>query len=67
MSVGDILVRVDPRYFRPIEVETLLGDPTKAKEKLGWVPEITVEEMCTEMIQCDLELAKCVWLVTRKS
>jgi len=58
ISVGDVLVRVDPRYFRPTEVETLLGDPTKAKEKLGWVPEITVEQMCAEMVQNDLEQAK---------
>ncbi|MBW3164224.1 GDP-mannose 4,6-dehydratase [Ferrimonas balearica] len=55
---GDVIVRVDPRYFRPAEVETLLGDPTKAKEKLGWVPEITVEEMCAEMVAVDLEKAK---------
>lgn len=58
VSIGDVLVRVDPRYFRPTEVETLLGDPTKAKEKLGWVPEITVEEMCAEMIESDLNQAK---------
>jgi GDPmannose 4,6-dehydratase len=58
VSIGDIIVRVDPRYYRPTEVETLLGDPTKAKEKLGWVPEITVEEMCAEMIEHDLEVAK---------
>jgi GDPmannose 4,6-dehydratase len=56
--IGDVLVRVDPRYFRPTEVETLLGDPTKAKEKLGWVPEITVEEMCAEMVENDLKQAK---------
>jgi GDPmannose 4,6-dehydratase len=55
---GDVIVRVDPRYFRPAEVETLLGDPTKAKEKLGWVPEITVEEMCAEMVAADLDTAK---------
>ena len=55
---GDVIVRVDPRYFRPAEVETLLGDPTKAKEKLGWVPEITVEEMCAEMVASDLDTAK---------
>lgn len=55
---GDIIVRVDPRYFRPAEVETLLGDPSKAKEKLGWEPEITVEEMCTEMMTYDFEKAK---------
>jgi len=58
LKVGDTIVRVDPRYFRPAEVETLLGDPTKAKEKLGWVPEITVEEMCAEMVQYDLDQAK---------
>jgi GDPmannose 4,6-dehydratase len=58
INVGDVIVRVDPRYFRPAEVETLLGDPTKAKEKLGWVPEITVEEMCAEMVFHDLEKAK---------
>ena len=48
---GDLIVQVDPKYFRPAEVETLLGDPSKAKEKLGWTPEITVEEMCAEMVQ----------------
>ncbi|MEP7704330.1 GDP-mannose 4,6-dehydratase [Paraglaciecola sp. 25GB23A] len=58
VKVGDVLVKVDPRYFRPAEVETLLGDPTKAKEKLGWVPEITVEEMCAEMVEHDLSKAK---------
>ena len=58
VKVGDEIVRVDARYFRPAEVETLLGDPTKAKEKLGWVPEITVEQMCAEMVACDLNQAK---------
>ena len=58
LSVGDVIVRVDPKYFRPAEVETLLGDPTNAKNKLGWVPEITVEEMCAEMVQNDLQKAK---------
>lgn len=58
VKVGDVIVKVDPRYFRPAEVETLLGDPTKAKEKLGWVPEITVEEMCSEMVAYDLNKAK---------
>ena len=58
LYVGDVIVKVDPRYFRPAEVETLLGDPTKAKEKLGWVPEITVEEMCKEMVLNDLDVAK---------
>jgi GDPmannose 4,6-dehydratase len=55
---GDVIVRVDPRYFRPAEVETLLGDPSKAKAKLGWVPEITVEEMCAEMVASDLDDAR---------
>jgi GDPmannose 4,6-dehydratase len=58
VSAGDVIVKVDPRYFRPAEVETLLGDPTKAKEKLGWVPEITVEEMCAEMVAHDLDIAR---------
>lgn len=58
LTVGDIIVKVDTRYFRPAEVETLLGDPSKAKEKLGWVPQITVEEMCAEMVQNDLNKAK---------
>lgn len=58
LNVGDVIVKVDERYFRPAEVETLLGDPTKAKEKLGWVPEITVEEMCAEMVANDLSKAK---------
>jgi len=52
------IVRIDPRYFRPTEVETLLGDPSKAKEKLGWVPEITAQEMCKEMVINDLTQAK---------
>jgi GDPmannose 4,6-dehydratase len=58
LKVGDVIVRIDPRYFRPTEVETLLGDPTKAKEKLGWVPEITVQEMCAEMVASDLAQAE---------
>ena len=58
VKVGDVIVKVDPRYFRPTEVETLLGDPSKAKEKLGWVPEITVEKMCAEMVANDLGIAK---------
>lgn len=58
LNVGDVIVRVDPRYFRPAEVETLLGDPAKAKEKLGWVPEITVQEMCAEMVREDLTAAR---------
>lgn len=58
VNVGDVIVKVDPRYFRPAEVETLLGAPDKAKNKLGWVPEITVEEMCSEMVKYDLDSAK---------
>jgi GDPmannose 4,6-dehydratase len=52
------IVRIDARYFRPTEVDTLLGDPTKAKDKLGWVPEITVQEMCHEMVAEDLKVAQ---------
>jgi len=58
LRVGDVIIRVDPRYFRPAEVETLLGDPSKAKNKLGWEPEITVQEMCIEMIAEDLKVAQ---------
>ena len=58
LKPGDVIVRVDPRYFRPAEGETLLGDPTKAKERLGWVPEISVREMCAEMVAEDLKVAK---------
>lgn len=58
LKAGDVVVRVDPRYFRPAEVETLLGDPAKAKAKLGWVPEITVQEMCAEMVAEDLRDAR---------
>ena len=57
LKVGDVIVQIDPRYFRPTEVETLLGDPSKAKQKLGWTPEITVQEMCAEMVREDLEQA----------
>jgi GDPmannose 4,6-dehydratase len=58
LKVGDVIVKIDPRYFRPTEVETLLGDPSKAKAKLGWTPEITVQQMCAEMVASDLEEAK---------
>ncbi len=57
VKTGDVIVKVDPRYFRPAEVETLLGDPTKAKERLGWSPEITAQEMCAEMVAEDLRTA----------
>ncbi|MDC3106338.1 GDP-mannose 4,6-dehydratase, partial [Gammaproteobacteria bacterium] len=56
--VGKVIVRVDPRYFRPAEVENLLGDPSKARKKLGWTPETTVEDMCAEMVRYDLDKAK---------
>ncbi|HKJ65109.1 MAG TPA: GDP-mannose 4,6-dehydratase, partial [Desulfopila sp.] len=55
---GDILVQVDPRYFRPTEVETLLGDPSKAKEKLGWVPKISFASLVAEMVSHDMEEAR---------
>ena len=54
----DPIIRIDPRYYRPAEVETLLGDPSKAKQKLGWVPEITAQDMCTEMVISDLAQVK---------
>lgn len=55
---GDIVMRIDPKYFRPAEVQTLLGDPTKARERLGWVPEITARQMCAEMVAADLGAAR---------
>ena len=58
LKVGDVVVKIDPRYFRPTEVETLLGDPSKAKVKLGWTPEITVQQMCAEMVAADLDEAQ---------
>jgi GDPmannose 4,6-dehydratase len=58
LKVGDIIVKVDPRYFRPLEVEALLGDPTNAKNKLGWLPEVSVKEMCAEMVGSDLQNSK---------
>ena len=57
-DTGEVVVRIDPRYFRPAEVETLLGDPAKAKDKLGWVPTITLEELVGEMVAVDVEEAK---------
>ena len=58
LKVGDVVLAVDPRYFRPAEVETLLGDPSKAKAKLGWEPEITAQQMCAEMVAEDLKAAQ---------
>ena len=57
-ETGNLIVAVDKRYFRPTEVETLLGDPSKAKEKLGWEPKITLEEMVHEMMENDINIAK---------
>ncbi|MEC9092281.1 MAG: GDP-mannose 4,6-dehydratase, partial [Planctomycetota bacterium] len=58
LKVGQKIVAVDPKYFRPAEVETLLGDPSKAKNNLGWSPQITLDEMVDEMVECDLDEAK---------
>lgn len=58
LAVGDIIVRVDPRYFRPAEVETLLGDASRAKNELNWIPEITAQDMCREMVITDLDKAR---------
>ena len=58
LKPGQTIVRVDPRYFRPTEVETLLGDPTKAYNQLGWRPKTSLEELVAEMVRCDLEIAK---------
>jgi len=58
ISVGQEIVRINPRYFRPAEVETLLGDPSKAKAELGWAPQITVQEMCKEMVEADYKAAR---------
>lgn len=56
-KAGDVIVEVDPRYFRPTEVETLLGDPARAKQELGWEPKISFEEMVKEMVREDLSIA----------
>ena len=58
LKVGDVVVQIDPRYYRPTEVETLLGDPSKAKAKLGWTPEITLDQVITEMVSYDLDQAQ---------
>jgi GDPmannose 4,6-dehydratase len=57
-KVGQTIVAIDPKYFRPTEVETLLGDPTKARSKLGWTPRTTFSEMVQEMVAYDLEVAR---------
>ena len=66
VNKGDVIVRIDPRYFRPTEVETLLGDPTKAREKLGWVATTPFEELVREMVRTDLEIAERDALVARE-
>ena len=58
LKVGDVVMQIDPHYYRPSEVETLLGDPSKAKQKLGWVPEITLDQIIEEMVAYDLDQAK---------
>jgi len=65
-DTGAVVVRIDPRYFRPAEVETLLGDPTKAREKLGWTPSTTLEELVAEMVAADKEEAAKEALLRRK-
>ena len=65
INIGDEIIRVDPRYFRPSEVETLLGDPSQAKDDLGWIPEIKVEEMCSEMVREDLKKFKRINLIKK--
>ena len=60
---GDGIMRIDPRYVRPAEVDSLLGEPSKAREKLGWVPEITAREMCKEMVTEDHKAARRVALL----
>ncbi len=65
LKVGDVIVRVDTRYFRPCEVETLLGDPSKAKRLLGWISEISAQDLCAEMVAEDLKIAKRLVLFKR--
>ena len=65
LTPGQVVLRIDPRYFRPAEVETLLGDPTKAMQKLGWTPQITAQEMCREMVAHDLRAAQRAALLKR--
>ena len=66
IAAGKIIIRVDPRYFRPTEVETLLGDSTKAREKLGWIPKISFKELVKEMVACDLNEAKKDYLLKKE-
>jgi GDPmannose 4,6-dehydratase len=66
LKAGDVIVRIDPRYFRPTEVETLLGDASKARDQLGWVPKISFAELVEEMVSEDLQIAQRDALITRK-
>ena len=65
-DTGEVVVRIDPRYFRPAEVETLLGDPNMAKEKLGWTPTTSLEELVAEMVAADREDANKEAFLKRK-
>jgi GDPmannose 4,6-dehydratase len=65
MKVGDVIIRVDSRYFRPSEVDSLLGDSSKAKKELDWEPTINIKELCSEMIESDLEIAKKNYLLKK--
>jgi GDPmannose 4,6-dehydratase len=65
IKIGDVILKIDSKYYRPTEVESLLGDPSKAKDKLGWIPNITVKEMCAEMMRVDLESARKHALLTK--
>ena len=65
VNVGDVIIRVDERYFRPTEVDTLLGNPAKAKRILGWEPIITAREMCTEMVAEDVKNSKRLALLSK--
>lgn len=67
INIGQVIVRIDPKYYRPTEVETLLGNSQKAKKDLGWLPKISAEEMCIEMIHSDLEAAKKKLIIDRKN
>ena len=58
LQIGDIVMKIDPRYYRPAEVDTLLGNPAKAKAKLGWTPQITARQMCAEMVAEDYRVAR---------
>ena len=63
LNIGDVIVKIDPVHFRPSEVHTLLGDASKARSMLGWQPEITIEELCEEMVSHDLADAKKIRLI----